>query len=280
MALDYVVHLIILLLPSKMVHTIATSKTATPMDHISMASAGGGWTAALEEFCSPELVKTNARQAEVGETNSDWSLRSTTMTLSVNMNISEWAQVLQGCGHLLNNWLNLWNKETFSSVLYIFPTHAYCRFLDLEACSNSRMAISPLSGGGRSGNFLLILTASISPVLVRKHLVTSPKAPSPRKFIWKKSSYSDVELPLWNGGVIHTIRCSVHHHVKGSVLFLRLKHDKYFCTQFSNVCSYDLSASGCHRSGSGNQLDLISPLIFSPSSISNTQQHLKEILSK
>lgn len=203
------------------------------------------------------------------------------MTLSVNMNISEWAQVLQGCGHLLNNWLNLWNKETFSSVLYIFPTDAYCRFLDLKARSNSRM-ISSLSGVGRSGHFLLILTASISPVLVRKHLVTSPKAPSPRKVHLKEKFLFWCWAPLmeWGCNPYHQMFCPTSRRRICLVPASQTWQVQYVCTQFSNVCSYNLSASGCHRSGSENQLDLISPPIFPPSSISNTQQHLKEILSK
>lgn len=123
--MDCVVHLImLLLLPSKMVHTIATSKTVRPMDHIQPGISQG--VHVLQHFSS-SVAQSLKKGPSPGRSQWDelWLASAVhnhdVMGPNTHMSISEWAQVLEGCGHLLNNGLNLWNKETFSSVLYIFP---------------------------------------------------------------------------------------------------------------------------------------------------------------
>lgn len=149
----------------------------------------------------------------------------------------------RGCGYLLNKLIESLEQgdlllcslhistiswSSISKLMRVDPdmwsshsTLPYCRFLDLKPCGDSRMLISPLFCGGRSGNLLFILTASISPVWV-----PSPKAPSLKKVHPKEKFLFWCWAALQGWERNPHIRCSVHHH-KGSILFLHLKHDKF-----------------------------------------------------
>lgn len=63
-------------------------------------------------------------QAKVNQSNPDWLLCAVHKHYVIRPDISvdkpTGAEMPKGCGHLPNNRSDLWNMETFSSVLHIF----------------------------------------------------------------------------------------------------------------------------------------------------------------